>query len=232
MPTAPPATPRKMLPPPMTTATSTPMRTTSATSSTIRTMVARLIPKASSPMSASPDSLSRMRLWAGWAGMGTGLLEAMGPEFNGLLVETAAREPSPGRPSCAGRSSGLLGGGHLGCHFGGEVVGLLLDALAHDVQRESLHLRVGGLQHLFDRLLVVLHERLVQQRDFLQVLLDRTLDHPGGDVGRLAGFGGLGGGDIALLLDQVGGHVGGRQRHRLHRGHMHGDVLGGDLVAR
>ena len=43
------------------------MCTTSATSSTMRTMVARLMPKASSPISASPDSFSKMRLWAGRA---------------------------------------------------------------------------------------------------------------------------------------------------------------------
>jgi len=65
MPTEPPATPRKMFPPPITTATCTPMFTTSATSSTMRTMVARLMPKASSPISASPDSFNKMRLWAG-----------------------------------------------------------------------------------------------------------------------------------------------------------------------
>src|SRR3954467_492377 len=198
MPTDPPATPRKMLPPPITTATCTPMFTTSAISCTMRTMVARLMPNASSPISASPDSLSRMRLWAGWAGMGAGLLGANGCECNGANGPTAARERSPGRPSSQGRLSGLLGGGDLGSHFGGEVVGLLLDAFAHHVQGETLHGGVGGLEHLFDRLLVVLHERLVQQRDFLEVLLDRAFDHLGGDVGRLARLGSLGGGDVAL----------------------------------
>jgi hypothetical protein len=62
MPTEPPATPRKMLPPPMTIATSQPSWVTSCTSRTIRTMVARLMPYASSPIKASPESLSRMRL--------------------------------------------------------------------------------------------------------------------------------------------------------------------------
>jgi hypothetical protein len=44
MPTAPPATPRKMFPPPITTATSHPSWVISCTSRTMRTMVARLMP--------------------------------------------------------------------------------------------------------------------------------------------------------------------------------------------
>eukprot|EP00042_Codosiga_hollandica_P002739 m.12180 g.12180 ORF g.12180 m.12180 type:complete len:537 (-) comp17340_c0_seq1:210-1820(-) len=75
-----------------------------------------------------------------------------------------------------------------------------------------------------------LHEDLVQQRDFLQELLHRAFDHLGDDVGGLAGFGGLLGGNAALLLDQIGRDVGARQRSGLHRGDVHGDVLGGDVV--
>jgi hypothetical protein len=41
------------------------MRVTSATSVTMRMMVAWLMPKASSPIKASPESLSKMRLCAG-----------------------------------------------------------------------------------------------------------------------------------------------------------------------
>ena len=69
MPAAPCETPRKMLPPPMTIATCTPSSATSFTSRTMRSTVSRLIPKASAPMSASPDSLSRMRGYAGCAGV-------------------------------------------------------------------------------------------------------------------------------------------------------------------
>ncbi|CFP63326.1 Uncharacterised protein [Bordetella pertussis] len=51
------------MPPPMTMASSTPSAATSAISSVMRTMVERLMPKASSPISASPESLRRTRLY-------------------------------------------------------------------------------------------------------------------------------------------------------------------------
>ena len=75
MPCAPGATPRKMLPPPITMANCTPIETTSATSSVMRAMVARLMPKASSPIKASPESLRRTLLCIRLAiGQGSGRL--------------------------------------------------------------------------------------------------------------------------------------------------------------
>src|SRR2546421_3308177 len=65
MPAAPGATPRKMLPPPITMPISTPRRDTCATSATIASIVWRLMPKGSSPIRASPDSLSRILLYFG-----------------------------------------------------------------------------------------------------------------------------------------------------------------------
>src|SRR5713101_4554480 len=65
MPAVPGDTPRKMLPPPITTPISTPRRDTWAISATIASMVGRLMPKGSSPIRASPESLSRMRLYFG-----------------------------------------------------------------------------------------------------------------------------------------------------------------------
>src|SRR5262245_59613257 len=65
MPAAPSATPRKMLPPPITAPISTPSEATVATSSTIISIVWRLMPNGSSPISASPESLSRTRLYFG-----------------------------------------------------------------------------------------------------------------------------------------------------------------------
>src|SRR4051794_6559552 len=65
MPAAPGATPRKMFPPPITTPISTPMRATCAISPTIVSIVLRLIPNASSPIRASPESLRRIRLYLG-----------------------------------------------------------------------------------------------------------------------------------------------------------------------
>src|SRR4051812_47278835 len=196
MPTEPPATPRKMLPPPMTMATSTPRFTTSATSCTMRTMVARLMPNASSPIRASPDSLSRIRLWAGWLGMDGGLLGCNGCECK---LAGGGKKPAPVEPRPTGRTQpgracaalrGLLGGSDLRRDFGGEIVDLLLDAFADHVQGEALDRGVGGLQHLLHGLLVVLHELLVQQGHFLQVLLHAALDALGNDLRglhRLAG---------------------------------------------
>ena len=51
-----------MLPPPTTIPSSTPSDRTSLMSSTIEASVARLMPKASSPISASPESFRRIRL--------------------------------------------------------------------------------------------------------------------------------------------------------------------------
>src|SRR5438132_7832454 len=65
MPAAPGARPRKMLPPPITTPISTPRRATCATSATIPSMVCRLMPKGSSPIRASPESLRRILLYFG-----------------------------------------------------------------------------------------------------------------------------------------------------------------------
>src|SRR5438128_959248 len=54
-----------MLPPPITMPISTPRRDTCATSATIASIVWRLMPKGSSPIRASPDSLSRILLYFG-----------------------------------------------------------------------------------------------------------------------------------------------------------------------
>src|SRR5678816_4431260 len=54
-------TPRKMFPPPITTATCTPAFTTSPISWAMRTSVGGWMPYLPSPMSASPESLRRMR---------------------------------------------------------------------------------------------------------------------------------------------------------------------------
>src|SRR5712675_1647565 len=65
MPCAEAARPRKMLPPPMTSAISTPSARTSAISEAMRSMTPGSMPKPVSPMRASPESLSRMRLKRG-----------------------------------------------------------------------------------------------------------------------------------------------------------------------
>src|SRR2546421_12026680 len=92
MPAAPGARPRKMLPPPITTPISTPRRATCATSATMPSMVCRLMPKASSPISASPESLSRMRLYLGVNGSMrfAGLGHHICGEIAGLLLDAFA----------------------------------------------------------------------------------------------------------------------------------------------
>src|SRR3954468_19560382 len=65
MPRADSDTPRKMLPPPTTTATSTPRRAVSAISPATWVRTSGLMPYPWLPISASPEILRRMRLYAG-----------------------------------------------------------------------------------------------------------------------------------------------------------------------
>ncbi len=112
---------------------------------------------------------------------------------------------------------------------------LLLDAFAHHVQRETLHGGVGGLEHLLDGLLVVLHERLVEQRDFLQVLLHRAFDHLGDDRRpaclRLRQPSAASATAARSLAIRSAGTSADDSDDRLHGGHVHGHVLGGGFVA-
>src|SRR4051812_11845441 len=64
MPLVAPSTPRKMLPPPMTSEVCAPLWAISFTSVAMRVSVLGSMPYLPSPMSASPDSLRRMRLYA------------------------------------------------------------------------------------------------------------------------------------------------------------------------
>src|SRR3546814_12336926 len=83
----------------------------------------------------------------------------------------------------------------------GEIALLPLDTLAELEADEVLERdrRARGLARLGDdvrdRGLVVDHEELAEQRVLLGELLDRAVDHLGDDIGGLARFGGLFGGD-------------------------------------
>src|SRR5689334_887185 len=112
MPAAPGATPRNRFPPPITTAISSPSAATWPISSTIRSMVARLMPKASSPISASPLSFRSTRLNFSAAATSTCFF---------WLVFI------------------LLGLAYLRHDLGGKIARFLLDALADDVQHEARH---------------------------------------------------------------------------------------------
>ena len=111
----------------------------------MRTMVARLMPKASSPIRASPESLSRMRLYAG-------IRAGSGRKRRRECKGRGRSRPGPGA-----WPQGLLalGGGHLRGDLGREVVDLLLDALTDHVEREALHAGGRGLEHLAHGLLAV-----------------------------------------------------------------------------
>ena len=118
------------------------------------------------------------------------------------LLRASLRRKEPGAQSRPPfETLALLGSGNLRGHFGSEVVRTLFDAFADHEQRKLLHRRACGLQHLFDRLLVVLNERLVQQRDLLQVFLNATVDHLRDDLSRLARFRSLLLSDAAFLRD-------------------------------
>src|SRR5882762_6879152 len=99
----------------------------------MRSMVARLIPKGSSPMRASPLSLSRMRLYFAVA--------AISGSFFGFVAI-------------------LLRLAHLLHDFGGEIARSLLDALAHDVEDETRYRGALCLQYRLGALFLVLHEPL------------------------------------------------------------------------
>ena len=61
-----------------------------------------------------------------------------------------------------------LGGGNLGGDFSSEVVNALFDAFTNDEERVAADLGAGSLHEFADGLLVVLDERLVDERDFLE----------------------------------------------------------------
>src|SRR5215467_6075267 len=124
----------------------------------MRSSVAGLIPKASSPISASSLSLSRIRLYfeaAATSGCFFGL---------GAFI--------------------LLRLFHLLHDVGGKIARLLLDALANHVEDEPRHGSLARFQQGVHRLLVVLHERLPEQRRFLEELLHAAFDHLRDDLGR------------------------------------------------
>src|SRR6266550_3150498 len=215
MPAAPGATPRKMFPPPMTTAICTPSRTTSPISATMRSMTSRLMPYASSPISASPESLSSTRRYAGSLRTLTGL-------GRGAMMGVLMRRERSGLCHCR--------------HFRGKVIFFSFEPLADDEKREARDCRALRLQIFFDRLLGVAHERLAEERDFGQEFVDPAFDHLGDDFRRLAGLGSLRAENHALLFDQLLWNLVPRYAQRTHcagrggRGNMHCKILARWLV--
>ena len=125
----------------------------------------------------------------------------------------------------------LGSGSLLGSHFSGEVVNTLFDAFAHDVENVGGDLGIGSLQEVSHRLLVVLNERLVDERDFLEELLDGAFGDAFEHGFGLAGFAGLFDGDAAFGVDQGVIDAGFVDSLRLGGGDVHGDVVGELFVA-
>src|SRR3546814_10463940 len=69
------------------------------------------------------------------------------------------------------------------------------------------------------------HEELAEQRVLLGELLDRAVDHLGDDIGGLARFGGLFGGDLALAIEHVLVEPALVEREREGRGDVHRKLL-------
>src|SRR5690606_32759037 len=147
MPCAPGAIPRKMFPPPMTMASSTPLFATVTISSVIRNMVARLIPNASSPMRASPESFRRTRLYV------LVVMEEIPENKRKFKWKTPAigRECRRERAGMGGMALGVAGSRS---DFSSEVFALLFDAFAYYIKSEAVHLGALFLEHLLNALLV------------------------------------------------------------------------------
>src|SRR5690606_21987689 len=137
----------------------------------------------------------------------------------------------PGKPTVGRLYTGLRKAGLLH-DFGGEVVGLLLDAFAHGQAHERHDLgAAGGLQRGLDGLVGVEHVRLPGEADLGQGLGDLAGADLLQDFGRLARILDLGQRDFLLAGDEVGRDGGGRNVGRVHRGDVHRQAAGQLLVA-
>src|SRR5690554_2262237 len=140
-------------------------------------------------------------------------------------MENAGHRPE--MPARTRRHGGGMALGVAGSRsdFSSEVFALLFDAFAYYIKSEAVHLGALFLEHLLNALLVVLDERLRQQGDFLQVLLNRAFNHLFDDFSRLAGFSSLLLGHGTLAIDVFGGYAVGAQGLGLGSSNVHGNVL-------
>src|SRR5215218_2549200 len=204
MPAASAVEPRTMLPPPTTTAICTPRSSTSTSWRATPSMRSKPSPKpVAESANASPESFSSTRSYCGLPSPAS----AGGPS---PAITNATVPPVP-------RPPGVAGLGPLPHLEAGEAA-----------QHELLaHLGRVVVQQVLDGLLVVADVRLVEQHDLLVEAVELALDDLLHDVGRLAL--GLGGVDLALLLEHVVGHVLAAQVRRVGDGDVQGDLVGESL---
>src|SRR5439155_18780126 len=114
---------------------------------------------------------------------------------------------------------------YFGVKGGLALMDVLRNPFANDEKAISVDLSLLAGEHFLDGLLVVLDEWLAEQSDLAEKLVERALDHPGGDLGRLAGFSRPRRLDVALARHDVGRNIPFGQVSRFVERDMHGDIL-------
>src|SRR5581483_7944381 len=201
-------TPRKMFPPPMTMTICTPALCTATISSAIPARVSASMPVRRPPISASPESFRRMRLYFG---------------FEPSVIRAEFISPSLDvRHHFRGEVVRLL-------------LDPLAELVAHETRYGECAARflAGALPVVGDALLVVADVRLLEQAGLAVELLQLSGDHLLDDVGRLARLLRLIARDLALGVEVLLRDVGAGDEARLGGGDVHGDVArgGGGTIA-
>src|SRR6056297_290821 len=109
-------------------------------------------------------------------------------------------------------------------HFRRKIRLFPLDTFANLETDEIPDLRALGLEQRANGLIRILHERLPDQRDLGQMLVQTAGDHFFDDLWRLAGILGLRPQDFLFLFEHIGRHRVGIDKRRVQRGHVHGNI--------
>src|SRR6056297_207348 len=109
-------------------------------------------------------------------------------------------------------------------HFCGKIGLFLLDAFANFETDKISDLGALRLEQRTNGLVRILDERLPDQRDLGQVLVQTADNHFLDDLGRLAGILGLRPENVLFLLEHIGRDGVGIDERRIQSGHVHGDV--------
>src|SRR5437763_3445505 len=229
--------PRNMFPPPTTAATWTPSLTTATTSLAMRCTTVGEMPSGSSPENASPDSLTTTRRHGRCAR--SFRLSPWAASTGGWPLATGALPPPAGAPSRTAEPSTRGAPSPLSALLSTRPPPWLSvrqgrpSACLADLEAGERPYRGALLaEHLLDRLLGLLDERLLDERDVLEERAQPALDNLGNRLLRLALIPGDLFGDAALVLHDVGRHLVTGYILRPHRRDLLGDVLARLLVRR